>query len=172
LSSYNFVKCIIEQNRVRSSSLCSYTLEDSYKIYFTIFGHFCKFLGVFEVWNNFCGLNKWETKFKSALCWASNRPGATARTTRWPPTRGGREAERALAWRRMRPAVRPQHAAHALSAPSIAVTAPSTPALARSSVGTRRARCSAPDGESTGERWQLRRAIFHGPRLTRVLGRR
>jgi hypothetical protein len=79
LSSYNFVQCIIEQNRVRSSSLCSYTLEDSDKFYFTIFGHFCKFLGAFEVWNNFCGLNKSETKFKSPQCWASNRPGAPAR---------------------------------------------------------------------------------------------
>jgi hypothetical protein len=37
LSSSNFVHCIIEQNMIRSSSLDILTLEDSSKIYFSLF---------------------------------------------------------------------------------------------------------------------------------------
>jgi hypothetical protein len=59
LSSCNFVQCIIEQNRLSSSSLCSYTPEDSFTVYFAFFGDVFHFLDILEGCNN-----SWKYKQK------------------------------------------------------------------------------------------------------------
>jgi hypothetical protein len=100
LSCCNFVQCIIEQNRVRSSSRCTYTLEESYKFHFTILGSFYKFLGVFKVWNIFGGLNKSENEIlTSHSVGPQTSPGLQPTRCGSLPCAAGRKAEWASAWR-------------------------------------------------------------------------
>jgi hypothetical protein len=49
LSSYNFVHCIIEKNRVRSISLCRSALKDYVESYFVFFWVLLYFLRILEV---------------------------------------------------------------------------------------------------------------------------
>jgi hypothetical protein len=59
MSSCNFVQCIIDQNRVRSISLCRSAPRDSIAIYFLFFCVLLYFLCILEVYTHF-----WNSKGK------------------------------------------------------------------------------------------------------------
>jgi hypothetical protein len=73
LSSCNFVPYIIAQNRVRSSSLCISTLEDSSKVYFAFFLSCISFSKSFRSLQRFLEFLKENEKWKTgAQCWAGH----------------------------------------------------------------------------------------------------
>jgi hypothetical protein len=48
--------------------------EDSYKIYFVIFGHYYKFLRILKICTIFCELKQLKNNLKiAAQCWAESR---------------------------------------------------------------------------------------------------
>jgi hypothetical protein len=95
LSSCNFVKCIIEQTRVTSSSLDISALKNSIKIYFIFFRLLFHFICVLELCHNIWKI-KSKRKKKNPPFGPRPRGLGLAQLKKWPTCwRGGAHAGRA-----------------------------------------------------------------------------
>jgi hypothetical protein len=97
---WNFLFTYMIQKWVWSSLLHRGVLEDSYKIYFMIFGYSYKFLQILEVWTNFYYLKQLKNDLKSL-----HSTGLKTRSGYQPAgcgglsRGGGRRASGAVVWR-------------------------------------------------------------------------